>query len=748
MNAVFLKLLNMSITASWLILAAIAVRFLLKKAPKWISCLLWAIVAIKLICPFSIESTFSLIPGSEPVPMDIEIMATPSVDIGIPVLNEPVNKAISQNFAPKPENSVNPMQITVYILARIWIVGTACMIVYAVISFLRIKKTVSVSMELSKGVKACDDIRSPFILGMFKPIIYVPSSLKKEMLDPVLKHEKAHLLRKDHWWKPVGFLLLSVYWFNPFCWIAYILLCRDIEAACDEKVIRDMGKEEVAAYSQTLLDCNFSRKTIAACPLAFGEVGVKSRIKEILNYKKPAFWVVCAAIVVCVVVGIFFLTNPRKDSSGDESVAVDMKEPPTLTVTCDGSSIDVGYGTASWYYVDENGKGFGMESDGPHPLFCQCPDIAIPSENSSVIISFPINPDNIEIHYWPDKYMNDESAYDKYSNAEYDSNSGKITIPMNEGLVIEVIGEWEYGNVCYCFHSQPPETVIHLTPGSENDSDSNPGAATMTPVVSALWDSFGFDCYPVENGYMIKDWSEDAPYWEFHVDKGSAIYAVKDGNAVGADNAEYGNYVELIPDNTTISVIRYCFLKERFMADSPFDAVFVNAGTELSASGVTDDTLRIYVGTSNTIKVIESVDKIERDFEYGNSKGKLCAYFNHGVYTDGRIETVDIILEDSDKHAVWTTMIGTPHVGWDAYYYYRENDTDYLIEYYPNTSQGMIAYSFKMFSIDESGQENVVHEFYAYSSEEIEDFNNAVSPYMDNAVLFVSTINGVIHTGQ
>ena len=273
MNAVFLKLLNMSITASWLILAAIAVRFLLKKAPKWISCLLWAIVAIKLICPFSIESAFSLIPDGEPVPMDIEMMTTPAVDIGIPALNEPVNKAISQNFAPKPENSVNPMQITVYILARIWIVGAAFMIVYAVISFLRIKKTVSVSMELSKGVKTCDDIRSPFILGMLNPVIYVPSSLKKEMLDPVLKHEKAHLLRKDHWWKPVGFFLLSVYWFNPFCWIAYILLCRDIEAACDEKVIRDMGKEEVAAYSQTLLDCNFSRRTIAACPLAFGEVG-------------------------------------------------------------------------------------------------------------------------------------------------------------------------------------------------------------------------------------------------------------------------------------------------------------------------------------------------------------------------------------------------------------------------------------------------------------------------------------------
>ena len=357
MNAVFLKLLNMSITASWLILAAIAVRFLLKKAPKWISCLLWAIVAIKLICPFSIESAFSLIPDGEPVPMDIEMMTTPSVDIGVPVLNEPVNKAISLNFTPKPENSVNPMQITVYILARIWIVGAAFMIVYAVISFLRIKKTVSVSMELSKGVKACDDIRSPFILGMFKPIIYVPSSLKGESLNLVLKHEHAHLLRKDHWWKPIGFFLLSIYWFNPFCWIAYVLLCRDIESACDEKVIGDMEKTEIAAYSQMLLDCNFSRRTIAACPLAFGEVGVKDRIKGILNYKKPAFWIVCIAIVICIVVGVFFLTDPRKDLPADEQVNsfIDdspvskvLVEPPVLTVMTVGSSIELRHGAASW----------------------------------------------------------------------------------------------------------------------------------------------------------------------------------------------------------------------------------------------------------------------------------------------------------------------------------------------------------------------------------------------------------------
>lgn len=631
MNAVFLKILNMSITASWLILAAIAVRFLLKKAPKWISCLLWAIVAIKLICPFSIESAFSLIPGSEPVPMDIEIMTTPSVDIGIPVLNEPVNKAISENLAPKTENSANPMQIAVYFLARIWIVGATCLIVYAVISYLKIKRTVSVSIELSKGVKACDDIRSPFILGLINPVIYVPSSLKGESLDMVLMHEHAHLLRKDHWWKPVGFFLLSVYWFNPLCWIAYIMLCRDIESACDEKVIRDMEKTEIAAYSQALLDCNFSRRTIAACPLAFGEVGVKDRIKGILNYKKPAFWFVCIAIVICIVVGIFFLTNPRKDLPVYEQdnpvideppVSEVLSEPPILTVMSAGSAIELRYGSASWNCIDENGNGIAFEADAPHPLFSHCPDLTVFPDAGPLAMSFAVKPDSTEVSYWSDRYINDESGYEEYTKAEYDPETGKVMLPTEEGLIVEVTGKWEYGYACYVFHTQP------------------------------------------------------------------------------------------------------LFLEQD------------------------DDTLGIYDSLTNPVRVIDDVDMIERDFEYGNSKGKLCAYLNRGVYTEGSVETVDIILEDNDHHAVWTEMIGTPHLGWDAYYYYRENDTDYLIEYYPNESQGMIAYSFKMFSVDESGRENVVREYYAYSPEETDAFNEAVKPYMDKAVLFISTINGVIHTGQ
>ncbi len=311
MSAVFLKILNMGISAGWLILAAVLVRLLLKKAPKWISCLLWALAALRLLCPFSPESVLSLIPSGETVPMDIALAKEPAIHSGISALNSRVNPAMAEAFAPRLEDSANPLQVLIPVLAVIWLVGTAVMLGYALLSFGRLRKTVAASVPLGEGVFACDEVSSPFILGVLRPKVYVPSSMAGETLDCVLRHERAHLRRRDHLWKPLGYLLLAVYWFQPLCWLGYILLCRDIEMACDERVIRDLDREAVAAYSQALLDVSFPRRRVAACPLAFGETGLKQRVKGILNYRKPAFWVVVAALAVCAAVAVCFLTNPK-----------------------------------------------------------------------------------------------------------------------------------------------------------------------------------------------------------------------------------------------------------------------------------------------------------------------------------------------------------------------------------------------------------------------------------------------------
>lgn len=310
MSAVFLKVLNMSMTASWLILAVVLTRLILKKAPKWIPCLLWGLVAIRLICPFSFESVLSLIPSSETIPANIALQPEPAINSGITIVNEAVNPVVAESFTPAPTDSANPLQIVIPVAAIIWIAGIVIMLGYALISYLKLKKSLSVCVPAGERILACDEVKAPFILGVFGPVIYVPSSMSGKTLAHVIRHEKAHLQRHDHWWKPLGFLLLSVYWFNPLCWIAYILLCRDIEMACDEKVIRDMDKDDMEAYSQALLDCSFPRKRIAACPLAFGEVGVKERVKGVLNYKKPAFWIIVVAVAACVVTGVCFLTNP------------------------------------------------------------------------------------------------------------------------------------------------------------------------------------------------------------------------------------------------------------------------------------------------------------------------------------------------------------------------------------------------------------------------------------------------------
>lgn len=311
MEALFLKLLNMSINASWLVLAVLLLRLIFKKAPKYIRCILWGLVAIRLICPFSFESVLSLIPSAETVPTDIIYSSEPNIHSGISFLNSTVNPIIENSLAPNPADSANPMQIIAFIASALWISGVVAMLIYAVISFLRVRRYIKEAVWIKENIYICDRIATPFIFGVIKPKIYLPSSISEQDSEFVIAHERAHIERYDHIWKPLGFLLLTAYWFNPVLWLAYILLCRDIELACDERVIKSLGADIKKPYSEALINCSMPRKAISACPLAFGETGVKGRIKAVLNYKKPAFWVIVLAVVACVVTAICFLTDPK-----------------------------------------------------------------------------------------------------------------------------------------------------------------------------------------------------------------------------------------------------------------------------------------------------------------------------------------------------------------------------------------------------------------------------------------------------
>ena len=318
MGEIFLKLLNLSITASWLILAVLCIRLIFRKIPKWITCLLWGVVAIRLIFPLSIESAFSLQLSAEPIRTSTMVEGelipyVPSVDSNIGVVENTVNPLLAEAFAYQETESVAPLQIATGIAGSVWLCGMVVLLIFALVSMIKLRLRVREAVRYKENIYICDAVKSPFILGIIKPRIYLSSALSEEEMDYIIAHERAHLKRKDHLWKPFGYLLLCIYWFNPLCWIAYIMLCKDIELACDEKVIKDMSFGDKKEYSKVLLFCATQRHLVMACPLAFGEVGVKERVKTVLNYKKPTFWITIAAIVVCAIVAICFLTNPAKE---------------------------------------------------------------------------------------------------------------------------------------------------------------------------------------------------------------------------------------------------------------------------------------------------------------------------------------------------------------------------------------------------------------------------------------------------
>jgi beta-lactamase regulating signal transducer with metallopeptidase domain len=318
MGDIFLKLLNMSITAGWLILAVLCIRLLFRKIPKWVNCLLWGVVAIRLICPFSIESQFSILPSTEPIKSSTVVEGEvqnyiPSIDSRLTIVENTINPMLTETFAYNESDSAAPLQIVTYAAGLVWCCGMVLLIICAMGSAVKLHKLVKEAVCVRDNIYICDVVKSPFILGIFRPRVYLSSALREREMDYILAHESAHLKRKDHWWKALGYLLLCIHWFNPLCWMAYSLLCKDIELACDEKAAKDMTFHEKKEYSKVLLSCARQRSLIMVCPLAFGEVGVKERVKSVLNYKKPTLWIMIATVAVLVILAVCFLTNPTRE---------------------------------------------------------------------------------------------------------------------------------------------------------------------------------------------------------------------------------------------------------------------------------------------------------------------------------------------------------------------------------------------------------------------------------------------------
>jgi len=323
MQELFFEVAKLNLIGSLFALTVMVVRLIFRKAPKWIFCILWGIVALRLICPFSIESHFSLVPdriasgqiittvgesyiGSVDIIYENDAEYSSAVEAG----REPIYSGGGYYVVTEKNSLEAPKTIGETVYPVVWVAGVALMLTYTAVSYLALRKKMEEATHLQDNIWQCEQVDSPFVLGLIRPRIYLPYAISDSDTVNVIAHEQAHIQRKDHWWKPIGFVLLSIHWFNPVLWLAYILLCRDIEAACDEKVIAHMNKEEMRAYSTALLHCSVRRRRIAACPLAFGEVGVKERIKRVMNYKKPAFWIILLVVAVSTAAGLLLLTDP------------------------------------------------------------------------------------------------------------------------------------------------------------------------------------------------------------------------------------------------------------------------------------------------------------------------------------------------------------------------------------------------------------------------------------------------------
>lgn len=412
----FSALLNRAVAATLLILAVCVYRALSPKAPKWTRLFLWALAGLRLCLPFSIQSAWSLVPSEKILDYETaQYAAKPEITSGIAALNQAVNPAFGESFAATPAASVNPLQVWMHLAGVVWAIGVLALLLAALVSVWKLRRRVQASIELTKGVRLCDAIDTPFLLGLFRPTVYLPSQLSQQERDVVLAHEAAHKTHGDCIWKLLVYGILCVYWFYPPVWLGYALFCRDLELACDERAVKRLSLEEKKRYASVLLSCSVPRGSFPVCPLAFGEVGVKERVKRVLD-KKPAKALIALALAVCLVIGVCFLTAKQDEqiyglSAGsyvmDEADAVQIL-PSRVTFRMSGSRHEFVFmlSPISAYYMAGDytiNDGFVTCSDGTYTLVFKIQD------NDTIVLQIPDQdglhmsglflPNGTEFHY-------------------------------------------------------------------------------------------------------------------------------------------------------------------------------------------------------------------------------------------------------------------------------------------------------------------------------------------------------------
>ena len=759
MDDVFLKLVNLSISASWLILAVLVLRVVLKKAPKWVMPLLWGVVALRLVCPFSIESAISLIPSAETIPSEIVTETREPVLYEQATLDIVTNPTLPSAAEVPVGVSRQQAQVDFNIYSVLWLAGMAALLVHALVSAGKLKRKLATAILLRDNIYESEFVDSPFVFGVVKPNIYLPMHMDEGAAAYVIAHEHAHLARRDHWWKVLGYLVLALHWFNLLVWVAYILFCRDIELACDEKVVKGLDGAARADYSQALLSCAAPKRAVAACPLAFGEGNIKTRVKSALHYKKPAFWVAAAAVLAVVIVAVCFLTNPRSERGSlvwaQKLNAADVASIE-LYVPAEGEArqykkLDTEEMAQAVELINSS-RGTYIEK--PETVYAGLPvwflltmdDGTVHAVGSVVGHYLIIDGDTFDADVenqaeWENYVLKGDSASpidmaDRLSYALYGMTTGVYT--LGEAVFEDSVWETSYEET-FANTKSTPELWLSSALGTD-----------MTGIL------YGTVTAARGYSYRFSEWEEiDLTVsnfdWLFRSGSGedwngtSAAKLRREnvrawrGTRTGEDVNATVPMAEIRRQDELTAMDQWLLLQQK---DGSLYLVmgYRSGGLPYSGAHPYRWIVRLNGGATELTRADLNGDGIEEVISYTGTSTQ---------------EPYRLRVSNQSGEELWSAELGLAHVGWSSYFLYRDSVKTALLCYEPTMYQGEASYSYELFMLSENGTTTLAENSVSFSVNsdsadswpaEAQKFADEVNRLLDKSELLFSTLNAELHS--
>ena len=764
MDDVFLKLVNLSISASWLILAVLVLRFVLKKAPKWVMPLLWGVVALRLVCLFSIESALSLIPSAETIPSEIVTETREPVLYEQATLDIVTNPTLPSAAEVPVGVSRQQAQVDFNIYSVLWLAGMAALLVHALVSAGKLKRKLATAILLRDNIYESEFVDSPFVFGVVKPNIYLPMHMDEGTAAYVIAHERAHLARRDHWWKVLGYLVLALHWFNPLVWVAYILFCRDIELACDEKVVKGLDGAARADYSQALLSCAAPKRAVAACPLAFGEGNIKMRVKSALHYKKPAFWVAAAAVLAVVIVAVCFLTNPRSDINAETLLGTSRGEITRISVKMEEADSGEEYrmSTEEIKTVLSLLDAAEYERLGSASAMQEC-YARLYFEGAAGERELMLSQGEVLAN--PIKGNQKAQLYGLRSGGTVLKNYVKWCVDRNDPTVPEDIAQQVERLICgmplgnYLFGELVYDDPAWETSFSDNFSSTWPELRICCDSAFADFSAYTqMSAYVKDSGYYyrVSEWEEiDLTVsnfdWLFRSGSGEdwdGMSAAKlrrenahawRGTRTGEDVNATVPMAEIRRQDELTAMDQWLLLQQK---DGSLYLVmgYRSGGLPYSGAHPYRWIVRLNGGATELTRADLNGDGIEEVISYTGTSTQ---------------EPYRLRVSNQSGEELWSAELGLAHAGWSSYFLYRDSVKTALLRYEPTIYQGEASYSYELFVLSGNGTTTLAENSVSFSVNpdskdpwpaEARKFADEVNRLLDKSELLFSTLNAELHS--